>query len=396
MERRRAGVSFLLAVASVSVWLAAPAEAAPAGQVTCGQVITQSVKLANDLVDCPRHGLVVGAPNITIDLNGHTVDGNGTLFDPCPADEPCNAGIANSGVRNGRPFNGHGFPGVTIKNGAVTQFAEGGVYIVGTSDNIVRGLRTATSAFESDGVHLRDCTRCRIEDTSATAFSFGIVVERSNDVRVSNSDVHHNQFGGIGVFLSQAVTVAGNRVHDHADADAIVVAAGSQGNTVRSNTVFANGGGIGMSDASDHNVVVDNAVRDNTFVGIYSVGSTGNQILRNRVSGNGDGSEGGIHVVADPGNADTVVSGNTVNANHGDGILVDDGNTGTVLERNQANRNTDDGMDVDSASATLRGNDARNNGDLGIEAVAGVTDGGRNRAGGNGNPAQCVNIACSN
>ena len=33
---------------------------------------------------------------------------------------------------------------------------------------------------------------------------------------------------------------------------------------------------------------------------------------------------------------------------------------------------------------------ANDNGDLGIEAVSGVTDGGGNRARGNGNPAQCV------
>lgn len=30
-----------------------------------------------------------------------------------------------------------------------------------------------------------------------------------------------------------------------------------------------------------------------------------------------------------------------------------------------------------------------------LEAVPGVTDGGGNRARGNGNPAQCTNVACS-
>lgn len=34
------------------------------------------------------------------------------------------------------------------------------------------------------------------------------------------------------------------------------------------------------------------------------------------------------------------------------------------------------------------------NHDLGIEAVAGVTDGGRNREFANGNALQCLNIAC--
>ena len=35
------------------------------------------------------------------------------------------------------------------------------------------------------------------------------------------------------------------------------------------------------------------------------------------------------------------------------------------------------------------------NGDLGIEAVFGVTDGGGNKAFGNGNPLQCTNITCN-
>ena len=43
---------------------------------------------------------------------------------------------------------------------------------------------------------------------------------------------------------------------------------------------------------------------------------------------------------------------------------------------------------------TLRANTANNNGDLGIEAVPGVRDAGGNRASGNGNPLQCLNVFC--
>jgi hypothetical protein len=49
---------------------------------------------------------------------------------------------------------------------------------------------------------------------------------------------------------------------------------------------------------------------------------------------------------------------------------------------------------VDSAATTLTRNTANRNHDLGIEAVPGVTDGGGNRARGNGNPLQCTNIDC--
>jgi hypothetical protein len=54
----------------------------------------------------------------------------------------------------------------------------------------------------------------------------------------------------------------------------------------------------------------------------------------------------------------------------------------------------DDGFDVRSPTAKLTGNRAVRNADLGIEAVRGVTDGGGNIARGNGDPRQCVNVAC--
>jgi hypothetical protein len=78
-----------------------------------------------------------------------------------------------------------------------------------------------------------------------------------------------------------------------------------------------------------------------------------------------------------------------------DAIRVDSGTTGTRVERNIAIDSADDGIDIDVASATLARNIASRNADLGIEALAGVTDGGGNRAFGNGNPAQCTYIVCA-
>ena len=81
-----------------------------------------------------------------------------------------------------------------------------------------------------------------------------------------------------------------------------------------------------------------------------------------------------------------------------DGIAINLDNagpvTGTLLELNAVTRSGDDGIDVDSPSSTLRGNVAARNGDLGIEAVAGVIDAGHNRAFANGNPLQCTNVQC--
>jgi hypothetical protein len=57
-------------------------------------------------------------------------------------------------------------------------------------------------------------------------------------------------------------------------------------------------------------------------------------------------------------------------------------------------RAEDDGFDVRSRTAKLTKNRAVRNDDLGIAAVRGVDDGGGNRAHGNRNPLQCVNVVC--
>jgi hypothetical protein len=54
----------------------------------------------------------------------------------------------------------------------------------------------------------------------------------------------------------------------------------------------------------------------------------------------------------------------------------------------------DDGFDVRSRSTSLTSNRAVRNADLGIEAVLGVIDGAGNRASGNGDARQCVNVSC--
>jgi hypothetical protein len=94
-----------------------------------------------------------------------------------------------------------------------------------------------------------------------------------------------------------------------------------------------------------------------------------------------------------PGAVNTVARHNILRANR-DGLFVLDIAENNLIEGNLVLASEDDGIDVDSPSTTLTGNHALNNGDLGIEAVFGVTDGAGNTAHGNGNPSQCTNVAC--
>ena len=71
------------------------------------------------------------------------------------------------------------------------------------------------------------------------------------------------------------------------------------------------------------------------------------------------------------------------------GVLIDPQSSGNTLLHNLAPDNSTNGIQVDNPNTRLVGNVADDNGNLGIEAVAGVAGAG-NRASGNLNPAQCV------
>jgi hypothetical protein len=93
------------------------------------------------------------------------------------------------------------------------------------------------------------------------------------------------------------------------------------------------------------------------------------------------------------GGVDNIVRRNEVRGSAGDAFLVNAGGN-NLLKRNLASGAKEDGFDVESRSTKLTKNRARRNVDLGIDAVQGVIDGGGNRARGNGDGRQCVNVKC--
>ena len=102
------------------------------GAVSCGQVITTSRLVTNDLLDCLGNGLVIGANGITLDLGGHTIDGTGLGI-----------GILNNG-----------FDSVTITNGIVQEFDFGVQLNDGTAMNIVSNMTLQLN--QEAAIHLVD------------------------------------------------------------------------------------------------------------------------------------------------------------------------------------------------------------------------------------------------
>jgi large repetitive protein len=356
--------------------------------VQCGDVITQDTKLGSDLTDCPGNGIVIGADNIELDLNGHTIDGDAALG--CTDEYACDYGVDNTA----------GHSGVEIEDGSIQEFATA-IFVLGANDNRVRDISSSHNVL--GGLLMIGSTGSRIERNSISANGLttdqaGLIVFDSGDLRIERNSVVGN--GDIGMFLIGVNDTRVKRNSVSGNPEAGVILEGS-GNELSRNRVFENGDNIAV--VGDDNVITRNEVDDALGFPDDSEGGVGILLIhgdRNLLEDNDvDGAASyGLRVTAfdettDPA-ADNVIRKNDVEHAQLDGILIDETAPGSLVERNVVSDAGDDGIDVESSATTLTRNRAKRNGDYGIEAVPGVIDGGGNRAFGNGNPAQCLNVAC--
>ena len=373
----------------------------------CGSVITSSTRLTADVLGCVGDGLVIGADGVTLDLAGHLVSGDAV-------EDPTDVGIRVSG----RHF-------VQVINGTVRGFSRGIV-------------------FESapDGA----VTSMIVRDSTGRGIVF---VDASDRSRVRRNLAADNGASGIAVVASDGATVIGNQSLRNIGGAGVKLE-GATHATVARNRLAGNTLGMQIVDGADHNLVVGNEMTKEEEVAVEMLFSNGNVIHGNRVTRSGGitlessddntitnnqvlqltGPDGiGIQIYGD----DNLVARNAVVNPLRYGIEVDDfqdeghspavGNAiranfikggalgiaigpeagGVVLETVVAGNTVigaeDDGIQLlgpstGLATSVVTHNLIVHNGDLGIEAVPGVIDGGGNRAAGNGNPLQCLNIAC--
>jgi parallel beta-helix repeat protein len=351
---------------------------ASAGHVSCGDTITADTTLDSDLLDCPSNGIVIGADDITLDLNGHTVSGDGEPFKACPEREFCDVGVLN---------NGH--DGVTVRNGSVGQF-ESGVLVGRAREHRVLDISSSQNTsfgfvvFRSAQILVRDSSGSR----NIAPDGDGMGLFESHDVRIVDNEFRRNPGPGIHVEASTDNLIKGNLISH--SAPGILLEADR--NQVRRNRFVRNGAGV-LLGRGKRNVIARNRLsRDGDGIAIEN--ARGNLVARNVVL---DARKSGIYLgLDDPpiGGVDNVVRRNVVRRSGKDGFAVRSSDHNSLLKRNLARRSGDDGFDVESRSTKLAGNRAERNDDLGIEAVEGVSDGGGNRASGNGDRRQCVNVRC--
>ena len=373
------GVAVMATLVLTGVVASNGAEAA--SNVGCGGTITTDTTLHKDLVNCPNNGIVIGADGVTLDLNGHRIDGNGMLVHKCQKGEDCDVGIDNPG-----------HDGVTVKGGAVRQFGFG---VLAYQTRHLRLQRLAVSHNHFSGIVIAASTQAVLKKLLTTADGLttdqsGMAFFDTDHLRLEDSKLRAN--GDIGLYdenLDRSRLI-GNTFSRNPEAGALV---NGDGNLVAHNRFRRDGDSVGVG--GNDNIVRRNLVAHSTHLGLQVGAGKRNLFARNRVR-NARGL--GIDVASYGPVANTIVRRNRISDAGEDGLavrLVRKTLKRTHIRRNHVFRSGDDGIDVASASTTLTGNEADRNADLGIEAVRGVTDGGANIARHNGDPRQCTHIACN-
>jgi parallel beta-helix repeat protein len=420
---RLVGAGFLM-VLTVAALLASSGQAL-ASHVGCGDVITHDTTLDSDLIDCPGEGIVIGADGVTLDLDGHTIDGVGGGF----PEDFCSVGIA-SGPQSLCPGLGdQSQTDVTIKDGAIRDF-DFGVLASASDRSVVRDLDVSRTV---QGIVLNESRDALIWRNRLSGNHLGISFWSVFQSRITRNVMFDNQASGIetdGITGSRfdhnvAYGNGDGGIHLHSAHDNVLTHNRAFGNTgsgietsdgahtnrIVANWAWENGNGVVVFDGAHGNDIERNFLFHNRSAGVLAGGEV--TVAGNSLWGNGTGVnlnyENGSHVIGNRVFANTVgvlvenslnqIEQNLITRSTDAGILVLPVRYGpggiNRIEANHVTLSGGHGIDVGSVDTALGLNSANRNGGLGIKAVLGVTDLGGNWAFGNGDPLQCLNVVCN-
>jgi hypothetical protein len=355
----------------------------------CGDTITTSVHLRTDLI-CPGDGLIVGADNIVIDLNGHTIRGE--------------AGSDSIGIADG--VRGPSHSNVTIRNGTISGYFGIGVALHGSRAVSLVSLQilairyggfmeTSLELVNTTGVTVRggqivNNWVSRVIDASGDDLRIsGTTIRGSNPTPVAGrvsliggATIKGSSIVGVAVYWTGRLVVADSEMSISSINAAVPVGESLYSAKLTGNT-FSGSPGCITCDSSDYYTSIV------TILGEPSMEIVGVEIRGNTFD---RAAAAGVFIQAPASTVtDTVISGNTFSNNgYGgypylqpsrdiNGSLVDDGLHITVPP----------GTDI-----TVADNQTSNNADYGIEAVPGtVIDGGGNVS--SNDPRGCLGVTCT-
>jgi parallel beta-helix repeat protein len=260
---------------------AGPKNGGPKNVTECGTILTEpgNYKLANDLLECPGHGITIVGSDITLNLKGYEIS--------CAENDLEVGAIGIIGTPEATVRN------VTVKNGHVSNCRDGIVVIFAEDSKVMHITSTGNTKWEPEpGVF--------VYGTGITLFmshnnvimhnhtygnaSHGIAsYESSGNLFKHNTSTDNGESGpggggGITLENEQNSRVMCNRVHGNVDG--ITLQSGGSGNLLRGNLVTGNQNtGIGMlglaldgffwQDIPAGNTVRSNIVEENGWFDFF-------------------------------------------------------------------------------------------------------------------------------
>jgi len=210
----------------------------------CGDVLTSNHTMTYSLTNCPGHGIVIGADNITLDCNGRTIDGDAT-------------GGSDYGIHlDGRS-------NVTIKNCVITDFAQG-INVENSSNNNTVFNNNITGS--GGGIRMVSSNGNSATFNTVSNASMGIYADTVSGGTIAGNVLNSNWYGlyfrpG---YTSDNITISNNVTNSNVLKGMEII-----GNslTITGNTANSNSNGIFV--AGIYNTVTHNWASSNSGHGLY-------------------------------------------------------------------------------------------------------------------------------
>lgn len=210
-----------------------PASAIPmSASVSCGEVIKQSVSLTSNL-DCKTDGLIIGADDITIDLNGHTISGPGVATSK--------VGVMLSDMDN-----------VNVNGPGIIQNFQAGVLNTGGQDDKIKGI---TFTQNQIGSFNTGSAKTGIEDNLFFGNNIGVASHSSSGTKLLTNLFKSNDLAGITFVNSAGNEVSFNTIQG--SVSGLFFDGQSSDNVVNSNNIL-NNGGVDVNNANGLPLNVNN------------------------------------------------------------------------------------------------------------------------------------------
>src|SRR6476469_74982 len=189
----------------------------PSASLSCGQVITTSVKLSANL-DCASDGLLVQGDNIVIDLNGHSIVGPGASASKIGISVAANDAVEIDGP------------------GSITGF-QAGVLISGGNNDVINGV-----SFDGNqiAVFLTGTKGADIENNMITNNQIGMAAHSASKTTFKTNVLTKNDLAGVTLVNSGDNKIDTNIIKE--SKNGIFNDAQSVGNQITTNTVMDNSG----------------------------------------------------------------------------------------------------------------------------------------------------------